>query len=1326
MNKVLFFLLSTMCLLLHGNEVSKYKFGKISPESGIAYNAITTILAAPNGFLWFGSENGLYLYDGISFHRYKHSYQDTLTIPSDIIYNIHQDSSKKMWVCTSKGVASFDKEKNLFIRLQISPFKNKKINNLLEVSPHRYILQVNGKLYLYNEKAQTYSCLQQVSSQVSFIKLISSGKFIIGTECGEVFIGTFIGEKIHINRIYQGTIDKITSICKDKDWLYVGFENSGIEVINDQGNIINKYNQYHLVKRGQIPSNKIREIISRENGEIWIGTYNGLCILKGEELITFNNENSTLPSNSIYRIYKDPHENIWIGTWSGGLCHFSSYNYTFGQKMTYPNTNKKIGVNSSFSFAGKSKVWIGSEETGLILFDYKEEKIIEHITNPLIHIKSLIQLKDKLWIGTVENGLYCKKENEKTFKPVFIDYFKTNKAIINHITHYENKLWIATRNFGIIEYNIDTKETVSYNTENKTISSNLIWQIYADSHGDIYACSDVGLYIKKRTEKTFKKNDIKSNETNKEYFYCICPINYNELLLGSKSNGIYVYNTKSRELKEIENNQIFKSINIYTINQDPNKLIWISTDNGILSYDPKNKQISLYSESDGVIGKQFHPIAGLITNDGTVFFGSTNGFNFIDTKNIIKNPFKPTPYPIEIKVNNKEVNFKNKEIESNSQFIPDINTLKLRYDQNTLSFRFANNNLLKSSNNKLRYKLEGYQRGWAEIPQTENIIFTQVPPGKYVLRILGSNNNGVWGEIEQRINISIAPPFYATRIAYVIYTLLLCCISFILYKMLHSKIKLKKEIEVEKYQNLVNKKATEERTKFFMNISNEIRTPLSLINSPLKELEEKYFDKDTNFHIETIRRNTDRLLFLTEQILDFRLLEVNKIQVNKKRIDIVGTCKDIVNNYIYYIQNKHIDFSFCSEASQILIYIDPEMITKIIHNLLSNAIKYTNEKAKVKIEIKKTILNDESYIDSFYIGKQFYGKSIEINISDNGIGIPTDKYELIFERFQTFHSNDQEGSGIGLHLCKEFIIKNDGHIMLKSSINNGSTFTIHLPFLGSYDEIINDKSTTIKLFEHQEDFTLLDIEEKEGIKANSKKQQNILIVNENKELIYYLKKSLSKKYNCFSLRNSQTVVSVCTETQPDIILMDIIMASEKDLECIKQIKSQLKIKHIPIILLSGAVDSKLQYQIISAGVDVFLVKPVNELLLMKHIEKLINQKDEKLQAIRDIIPSNFIERINYFIDKNIQNPNFDVNILAEEMNMSRSSLFRKIKNETNENISEYIKGRRLQKAVSLMKTKGNSIEEISYACGFSSSSYFGRCFKNKFGKSPKDFIQNNI
>lgn len=1316
-NILTFLLISVLSLNLSAQKL-RYKFEQVSPVSGISFNGIACIQEDKNGFIWLGGGSGIFFYDGTCFKNYGKGYGRCNQMLSGYIFDIFKDDKNILWACTSSGLMYFDVNKDYFY--QTEDFAGKNVEKITQILDDDYVVLSDEKLYKYNIVDKSFSLLdEQIDSVTTFYKY-SDSILIAGTSNGKVYILDLFGSKKN-KLIYSNHNDRINSICRDNKWLYLGYENSGVDVINVVGEKIKSYIASGDKKDNCLPSNNVRVIVNRGNGEIWIATYDGLAILENEIFTVYNNVNSSLPSSSIYDIYIDTKGDVWIATWSGGLAKYSPNSYRFGGENVYLNNKTKFGVVTSFAPSqNKERVWIGTENNGLYLYNYISAKFEDRIYPLPFHIKTMIRMDKKILIGAVE-GVFIFDENTNDIEKFPIKSFSPFNPIISSLFVNKNDLYIATRREGILKYDLETKEETLYSFKNNKLETGFVWQIFVDGQDNVYACTDNGFYVKANSQDLFKKVEI--SERNKiKNFYCVSALNYEELLLGTHGEGIFIYNIVSGQVRPLSNNDILKNLDIYSLISTEDNCIWVSTNEGIISLRIGEDEVFKYTETDGIIGRQFHPLAAFIFDDGTAFWGSTVGFNYININRIRYNSVKADVFPVEIKINNKPL-FLYEDVKSSSIHVPDIRNIELPCFLNTFSFRISVNSLLNPEKNKLKYRLEGYQNDWTVIPQSENIVFTQVPPGKYTLCVYGANNDMLWGDKELRIDVLIEPPFYATWYAYLFYILLSIFILCLIYRNIKFRIKALQEISSERNQSRINKAISEERTKFFMNISHELRTPLNLIVAPTKILMEQHFDKDTKYHLDVIYRNTERLRHLTEQILDFRLLEMDKIKVNKKNIDLVPLCKDIIGEFAFYVKKKKVDLKFESDALMRNISCDQRMIEKVIYNLMSNAFKYTENDPVIRLELKKVKLSNDSYNNNFYVGVKIEGTVLQIIVSDNGKGIEKDKFAAVFERFNTYHDENQDGSGIGLHLCKEYVALHEGNIMLKSELGVGSTFIVSLPFANDVDEQKVSSPIVISKTE-----LISDVVEEENVEEylDNQNKKTVLLIEDNDDVVYYLKKSLSSRYRCLIAKNGKIGLDMAINVMPDIILMDYMMPVMNGLDCTKAIKSNVKVRNIPVIILSGASDAEIQKKAVSVGADVFLIKPVDEGLLIEHIEKLL----DKLKRINDDYligksPKTFIERIDYYLEKNISDPNFDVEQLSACMNISRSSLFRKIKSETGYNISEYIKEKRLKVAIELIKSGKKNVDELSVCCGFNSSSYFCKCFKNKYGVSPKEYIKLN-
>lgn len=1317
-NALIFLFLFIFSIDAKADKVN-YKFEQITPLSGISFTGITTIQEDKNGFIWAGGETGLFFYDGISFKHYEQEYESHLL--SSQVLEITKDSKDMLWVCTANGLAYFDSVKDCF--RSVKDFTGKWVDGLLELSLNHYLVLADKILYKYDAQNNTICPLNNQPKKISSMCLFSADSIVAGTETGELYTIFLQDDKKH-RLLFKEQHDKITTICRDDEWLYAGYNNSGINVVNTYGNKINSYSTTQVADKSRLPNNKIRKIVRRENGEIWIATYDGLGVLIAGKLTTFNNVNSNIHSSSIYDIYIDSHDCIWVGTWSGGISRYSPFVYQFGGESYYLVSNKiRFGVVTSFvSSSLTNSIWIGTENNGLYLYDYQNESFVKRFFPLSIHVKAMIRQDNKILLGAVE-GVYQLNEHTGAITKFHIKSFTDKHPIISSMVIKNEVLYIATRSNGIVEYNLESGREKLYCFENKKLPINAVWQVFVDNHNNVYACTNKGFVVKKSIQDTF--TSIAVPDAKNVLFYSIAPFSNGKLLLGTRNKGIYVYHIGSGDMELFCDKKKISGSEVYSLTVDPNDDIWASTNMGIIKLESDGLTINKYTESDGIIGQQFHPIASFLNTDGTLFWGSTIGFNYININHIEHNMTKPDVMPVGIKVNNKDL-FADFGVRVNSRHIPDIRNMELPYYLNTLSFQLATNNLINPVKNTIKYKLEGYQEEWTTILQTDNIMFTQIPPGKYTLCALGANNDMLWGDQELRIAIHILPPFYATGWAYLMYIITACVILFIVYKNVKFRINALQQISSERNQNRVNKAITEERTKFFMNISHELRTPLNLIVAPMKILCQKHFDKETSFHLDVVYRNTERLRHLTEQILDFRLLEINKIKTTKKNVDIVPLCKNIISEFNYYVKKKNVSLNLFSDAHVRYVYCDASMIEKMIYNLLFNALKYTVSEPQININIRKTKLTEEDFHHVFFVGNKFYGTAIQIEVSDNGDGISRDRFEAIFERFTTYHNEEQSGSGIGLHLCKEYVILHDGLIMLISHEGKGSKFIVCLPLQAHEDTtdvsipvIFSPKTKECLAYDNDTD----DDEYKGRLQQSVK---TVLLVDDNEEVIYYLKKSLSYMYKCLVAKNGKIGYDMAVSIMPDIVVMDYMMPVMNGIECTKAIRSNDKIKNLPVIMLTGAADSESHKKAVNAGADVFLVKPVDEELLIEHIHKLLDKANKiKETSVNEKIPPAFIDRLDFYLEKNITDPDFDVEALADCMHASRSSLFRKIKAETGYNISEYIKEKRLNVAVELIRKGQVNVEELSTCCGFNSSSYFCKCFKNKFGMPPREYIKRN-
>lgn len=1318
---------------------NEFIFEQISPEAGFAFDAIGTICEDENGLIWFGCSNGLHSYNTQEINRYNFDPKNDQSPPSNNINKLYLDNNKVLWICTDNGICYFNKTLNSFTRVELREInsyqKYRSVTQLLQYTNNEYLIVINDSLFSFDigdGMLKNIKVGEESETAISFLGQGDDGRIYLGTVSGEVFVNNT--PKTEFRLLYQSGNSAVKTICTISSNLWIGYLSDGVDEITPAGQLISRYRQEYKGNK-HLPNNRVRKIIKRKDGEIWIGTYSGILLIApgGNKTITQNSYNK-LPHNSIYDLITDQNDGIWIGTWSGGLAYYSDYNYRFEHvqklKDLMPDSRSVI---SSFSETSGGETWLGSESLGLFKYDSKNRSI-RKVENPdglnsVLRIKSMAtDHKNRLWIGTFYQGLwYLDPQSKKLIRAKL--NVRSVMDIISSITPDGKGLWIGSRGQGLTYYNPDDETHKTYNYEElKTgsISSDRIWKTYLDSKGNLWICSDFGLSVKPKDSESFERffYNENANSLSRNKTFSICEDNGGNMWIGTNGGGINIYDPIKKAFQKLNTNSVLDNLDIYSILRDHNGNMWMSTDKGIHVYHTKTKTLKSYTEEDGLQGNQFNPNSAYINSAGQLFFGGSNGFNIINPKTGIDNPIVPDVFVSKFLINNLPVAQQPVKF-VDALHLSNIGNIELSHHQNSFIFSFVTNNYIKASKNKFRYRLKNYQDEWIETSSNKEVSYTKVPPGKYILQLYGSNNDGVFNTKAKEVFIRIYPPFWLSWYAYLLYSVITGAVLFLVIKEIAFRERVRKEIISERFKREADEMLFSEKTRFFTNVSHEFRTPLTLIISPLNSLMKKFSsDAITMEHFKTMKRNADRLLRLTNQMLDFRLLELGKIKMNPEKNEIVNICKEICECFDHQIIEKEINFIFTSSFKRFEITIDSDMIEKVVYNLLSNALKFSPEKGQIILSIEQKSLLEASY-DGFYCtGSKFMGNSLEIKVKDHGKGIDPAVVPQIFDRFFMNPDNQATGTGIGLHLCQEYIRLHDGNILVSSEIGQGTTFIINIPVK---NQLCFEKENIV-IQAHLEKLPDI-ITSKQSDFSPSHKSKIILLAEDSDELRIYLRNFLMGGFKVLTAKNGSQAYEIATEVIPDLIISDILMPGMDGLQLTSHIRKNSKTSHIPVILLTALSGHSVQLDSVNMGADLFLTKPIDETLLLAQIENILANRDNLAEkyATNNATPFqtgnkfSFIERAEKYILDNIRNEQLDINMLAKELNISRSSLHRKIKTDTNQSSTEFIRDIRLKYAIRLMNDNTYNMDEIAVLTGFNSTSWFNRCFKQKYGKTPKEY-----
>lgn len=1343
----LFIFLTSTVITFSSVKGNHFFFEQVSPESGFAFDGIYTIAEDCNGFAWFGSNNGLYYYNTKTVEKIDLGTNPNGSIQPVKINKIYKDDNCLLWICTELGLYTLINNSSEIIKINLDYFDSSypPVKDIVQWDSEIYIILIEGSLYQYN--SITTSLIELTNSgsdtrqNINYVDKDHKGKLLIGTIDGRVYLSS-ANNYSDYTLFFEGPASPVRTICIDTDRYLIGFDGGGVTIVDLNGKILETYREEYT-GLNNIPDNRVRKIIKRPNGEIWVGTYNGISVFSADKnTVIKSNGLNGLPYSSIYDLHQGINDGIWVGTWAGGLAYYSDYNYRFHHIKSASNEKEfPRSIISSFTEDTKQNIWIGREEAGVNVFDPVSHKFVDllqgqHEDN-ISRIKSIARDDDgNIWIGTVNKGLWLYNYQTEVLKKIENELL-TPDDIYSSLTPINDNIWIGTRNNGLKLYNKKTSEFKEYNLEDlfpESSDANRIWKIFGDSKNNIWVCTDNGLFMKSsittQWEKCFQNDSFFG--LSKNIIYTIFEDNNGVLWIGTKGKGMYTYHPELKLLQPFNHNDIIYNADIYGILMDDKHNIWFSTNRGIYLYKIKPDEIHSFSMNDGLSGDQFIPNAAFRASDGILYFGSPNGFSIINPQIIKMNPLPPEVSLSEIMVNNSAYETSTG-IKAKPYQLSGIEELILKHNQNSLSFGFCSNSHIKTDRNRFKYRLAGYMDEWTITDHDRNATFTKIPPGKYTLEVLGSNHNGVWSTNPTLLPIIIRSPVWLAWYSYLFYFAVSAIIIYLVLRELNLRLRLRRAIISEKYKNEANQMLYDEKIKFFTNVSHEFRTPLTLIISPVNSLLQKFkYDQSTSNQLSIIKRNTDRLLRLTKQILDFRMIEVGKLKPRYNKSDIVAISTSVIDCFEFQIIEKKINLVFSSDYKTFKISTDQEMVEKILNNLLSNAFKFSSEKSQILFSIEKKVLTSESYHKLLCAGDQFYGEALEIKIRDFGKGIPEDMLNSIFDRFTKASNNNKIGSGIGLHMCLEYAKLINANLLVSSELGKGSTFILNIPV----EKIKSMKKEAVIIQPHYDKIQDENFPDENKPDEAQNGAQVVLIAEDNNDLRLYLKDYLSKYFKVLTAKNGTQAFEIALEVIPDIIITDILMPGMGGLELIQAIKNNHQTRSVPVIILTALSEDIYQMQGLVKGADSFLVKPIDEEMLKAQINNLLKSRESlknkfdqehdynSTTSLTKLSKSSFIEIAKEIVVNNLQKPEFGIPELAEQLNVSHSSLHRKIKRAVNLSPSEFIRDIRLNNAIILMKDNNYNINEISYYVGFNSTSYFMRSFKRKYGKTPKEYRKN--
>ncbi len=1278
-------------------------------------------------FMWFGTKDGLSKFDGHQFRNYRNNKEDKQSIGNNCIRSMIQDQDGNIWVGTDRGVYIYNPHKDYFEHFDAKTKSGiniaKEVNDIKQDQNGVFWFAVDWQgVFSYNpqtEELNIYTLDDVVN--IWCIHIDSRNKVWIGTHDGGLnyfdtnsskFKKSFATNSENAN-IYIKDIYKIYQYNYDN--ILIGTANNGVLKLNVETNKIEP-----LLRNKEHTAFLTRDIVLKSENEIWLGTGDGVYmydIFKDNvQPYRSSQDPYSLSDNAIYSLYKDREGGIWVGTYFGGVNYYP-YQYTPFNKY-YPTQARKGAESLSgkrireFQLANDGCLWIGTEDGGLNLYNPNEDTFENFAPNnkakggvSSYNIHGLLLDNGKLWIGTYNDGLDIMDVKTKTVIKHYSKEDGENSICDNNIfsiyKDFSGRVWLGTL-YGVCYYNPSTDSF----TKVSEIGDIFAHDILQTKDGSLWVGSlGNGLYRFNPTKNTwisYGNNPEDYTSLSSDKVISLFVDSRNTLWISTEGGGICRYNKDSDNFTSFTTREGLPNDVIYKITEDNMSNLWLSTNQGLASINLDDLKVKQYNKSDGLLSNQFNYKSGAKDINGNIYFGGLEGFVSFNPTSFTANKLSPPVYITQFVLFNNIVYSRDKgsPLKEAIEFTKEI---ELNHTQSTFGFSFVALSYVAPQKNQYAYQLEGFDDDWIFAKNAQSAKYSNIPPGKYTFRVKATNNNGIWSKNEATIKITISPPYYKTIWAYLVYVILIILAILYLMILYRNRLNRKQKRRQEIFENEKTKEIYDAKIEFFTNIAHEIRTPLSLIKGPLDYiLKAEISDSERNEHLSVIDRNTNRLLDLSNQLLDFRKIEAKGFILNFIPTNIPQIINDLYIRFNPTAIKHNLEFKMDLFSDSFYADVDKEAITKILSNLFSNAIKY----AKSKIEIK--VYKDET--------KMYF------EISSDGTKIKHNLIEKIFEPFFQINDSNSEqvtaGTGLGLPLSRSLAELHGGKLVYLQSEDNMNNFQLSLPMSQA-------SATTIKPIEAEE-------EKDTSSQEKRAHKYSVLIVEDDNELRKFTSGQFKKHYNTYSVQNGRKAIELLNKTHIDLIISDIIMPLMDGIQLCEEIRSNINFSHIPIILLTAKSNLKSKIEGLDVGADAYIEKPFSMDYVLAQTSNLLanrnrlkkafaSQPSTKIKSIATTkADEDFLQKVTEVINSNMSNVQFNVDELASALNMSRSSLHRKMKGVSELTPNEFIILVKLKKAVEYIK-EGYRVSEVYYIVGFSSSSYFSKVFKKQFGVSPKNW-----
>lgn len=1325
-------LICILCCFPH--LIHAYSLRQFSNKNGLSNSAILSLYQDHQGVIWIGSCDGLNIFDGTNIHVYNPVNPTKAPLSGNLINDIMETEKDVLWIQTNYGLDRLDTK--LQTSKSFTEFKDK---NYMAKSRDNdlFIVKDDGYIYYYQPEKQLFQKLE--IPQIAFGHVLStiidknnilwvftsnndtrSYQIIKNKEeialtpnnlfkHSEQLLWAFAEEDLvyFIDKTYSlyeydfgnqqqyfiadlkaevETRGEVSSIIKQQNDYYIGFKSSGLIVLKYMSDQKIKYQMQDT----EIHSGIFCLMKDKYQDIVWIGTDGQGVYMYFNDTFSITNTLLDTPvyqiNNPVRTVYYDEEQTLWIGTKGGGILRIRNYSPETNAAVSFDRisiSNSTLTDNTVYCFAPGSvnRLWIGTEN-GLNYYSYQNKQLKAFTViadgKKVKYVHSINELNDTtLWVSTVGEGIVKVILDKAGSSPsvksatriVLDDGRMASNYFFTSFQENDSILWFGNRGYGAYRLNVETEQLTPYRFDNVVNSqtANDIFAIYKNEKGYWLGTSSGLLHFNEDYSHYHDRADLFSNNT------------------------------------------------VHGILEDQQNNLWISTNQGLVRFNPKTNTGQTYDRENGLEVTEFSD--GAFYKDSrteTLFFGGTNGFVTVKPNAYIMADYMPQINLKGLSIFGKEYNIHDFLHDKKGKKI-----LQLDYSRNFFCIDFMAIDYINGNNYSYSYKLDEVSSQWIESGTSASAIFSNLAPGQYTLLVKYKNNmNGKECE-PQKLLIQITPPWYLSNWAYILYFILIALFCILaVYRIVH-QYRRKQHRMIEKLNREKKEEVYESKLRFFTNITHEFCTPLTLIYGPCEKiLAYPQSDSYTRKYGKMIQQNTEKLNGLILELLEFRRLETGHKVLSIQRLSVSDKLQNIAESFCELAENKNLNYRLDIEPD-IEWNTDISCFNKIVNNLISNAFKYTPEEGNITIGLKVE------------------NQLLTLNISNSGKGIAKENLAKIFDRYKILDSFEMNGknsrNGLGLAICKNMVTLLNGEINVSSIQNEITTFTVTLPELSPTAQ---EAETPQKVYATGPLNTNTEPMELEQTTVNfDTSKHTVMIIDDDPSMLWFVSEIFVDKYNVLSFNNAAEALTSLELKQPDLIISDVMMPEIDGLSFAQKIKQNKLWSHIPLILLSALHHEDDQVKGIEAGAEVYVTKPFNVKYLEKVVYRLIKRESDLKEYYSSIFSSfkvengncihkedqEFLDKVIETIEKNITNPDLSVELLSSDLGYSTRQFYRKLKPITDKSPADIIKEYRLTMAKRLLLTKNYTIEEIMDKTGFNNRGTFYKLFSQRFGMPPRQY-----